>query len=204
MTTTTRIDTPLSLVEEVLPGADIQTSFWGSHGLKGRKASRWAGVDHPRWRCWSFSIRLPRDLAAAWKLRTACERLLADRDDPFGAGRQVFPGGPTASKPLGTLLGKLDAILGWTGEPASAPGTPARRLEESFRDSIRASGGTELASWSAYADWLAERDPEDRNARTIQQWLSREVFSLKRRKEQKLRDDIRNLRLRIARVIPNE
>jgi hypothetical protein len=139
--------------------------FW--QALKGKHASRWAGIHRPRWECWTFSVRLPAQVKEGFRLLRACFNRLADTPGVSGLDRRV----------LATIARKLRAALGW---PAAPLGTSPEEL--GLRRHIEQEPET-LVLWQAYADWLLENDHPE-YGESMARWLSPRHYTQKELKEQ--------------------
>ena len=166
MSITVRIDTSAGvppLLQRHVGAADGK--LWAA--LKGKDASRWAGIYRPRRKCWTFAVRLPQQVREAHELLGGCLDRLAETPRINGIDQRV----------LSTLVGKLREALGWPAEPLTR--SP---VELGLRQQIEEEPEA-LVGWQAYADWLMENDhPEYGEA--MARWLSPRHHSQKERKEQ--------------------
>jgi uncharacterized protein (TIGR02996 family) len=146
MSATLRHDIPLPLAE-----------FVGDHGdvlivLGAYEANRWAGIRRGHNRVTTFAIKLPRQIEPGYKLMRVCKTL----SDEGAIG---------IHGPAWTLYRKLCVSFGlpyneFLGQPCSD--------EKSFLAAIERVPG-EIATWSAYSDWLTEFG--DPRGSVIAAWL---------------------------------
>ena len=105
----------------------------------GKDCQRWAGVRNG-WRdAYTFAIKLPDDVGNAAELLEACGVV---QDDPLR--------GRTVKNSAHGLAAKVIVSLG-------LPHDFWPDIEDGFINAIAEKPG-ELTNWSAYADWLRERD----------------------------------------------
>jgi uncharacterized protein (TIGR02996 family) len=126
------------------------------------ETSRWAGVGRARWLCVTFAVKLPAQASQAFALLKAIRTLAGDANLP-----------PRERDGCQTLAGKLSLALG-------LPPGPATPHEDAFLHALAQDPG-QLATWSAYADWLQERpDPQSqRRGLVIAGWLARKPMKVK-------------------------
>lgn len=160
MATTTKFDTSAVAVANL----DLPADFWPKLG--GKSASRWGGVYKPRWECWTFSVKLPRDVEPAMTLRLAVLSAELNESLPWGAVR----------KPLRTLARHLEVALGWPDRE------PSDQTEHGLRLAC-CEQPADLAHWSAYADWLQEHG--HKQGLVMARWLSPKTFSQKAAREER-------------------
>lgn len=126
--------------------------------------SRWAGVRKEPWRCCSFVVRLPGDAAKAYLLAELLDRLRLDESNG------------TVRRGCNTLYRKVMLGLGlppyMTEERNAAEAAFLTALDELPGD---------LATWSAYSDWLQDQDNPDvqRRGRVIAGWLGPKAVKVK-------------------------
>ncbi len=110
--------------------------------IGGRGASRWAGVARHRYECITFSFKVPRDFAKAWRLLRLVSRCQTKYAKNGVSG--------VATNGCHILAQKLTVSLGLPVDVVSGD-------EASFITSIDDAPG-DLSVWCGYADWLRERD----------------------------------------------
>ncbi len=146
MSATLRYDIGRNLSECIYHAEpDLMTKF------EGKEASRWGGVYKPRHECWTFAIKLPRQIKATMILLRVVN----------GA----FTGSGLASFSAGKLLDKLLLSLG-------LPKPDRMRADEQrFINAIEAVPD-DFALWLVYADWLEENGDEamQQRATVIRAW----------------------------------
>lgn len=128
--------------------------------LAARPAERWAGVHRPRTKVVTFAAKLPRDVATVYDLIRVCWEVFDKYDN-----RTVRNGAHLLRKKLTVSLG-----LPW-GE---SDGLSADEL--AFLAAINGSPG-DIAAWSAYADWMTERD--NLRGRLIEGWLGPKAIKVR-------------------------
>lgn len=149
---------------------DVGTNiFWAiqhrfravADSLVAKQAMRWAGVNKPRWVCYTFAIKLPKDIAKACHLMAAVHKL-QDEDCV-----------PSFRKGLDGLARKLRLSVGMPeGKPPED--------EDGFLFTIADNPG-DLATWHVYSDFLQDaREPErQRRGLVIAGWLSDKPMKVK-------------------------
>lgn len=164
MSATIRVDIGCSLaalLEAVHPGIGEEVGA--------ERASRWAGLAAAyrgrRNECVTFGLKIPKRIATVWKLLLLTSRL--QRLGTHARDAVYSENTATARNSCHTLAGKLTVALG-------LPGYAATGEERAFLVSIDEDPDN-LTAWTAYADWLQERD--DDNARwrgkVIAGWLGK-------------------------------
>jgi uncharacterized protein (TIGR02996 family) len=159
VTASLRYDIPLPLAKQI---AAESPPLWADLGM----VAVCRGGGGRRRLVATFALRLPRDRVLACRLTGVLWGM---------AGR-----GPKVSGPAHTLLKKLVAALGlppcWPLSGWVGPGA----AEAGFLKAIEAEPG-DLASWSAYADWLQEQPYPGAalRGRVIAGWLSGKVMPCK-------------------------
>jgi uncharacterized protein (TIGR02996 family) len=139
-----------TLIEAEAPG------LMGALGAE--EAARWAGIHRAerRYKCRTFALKLPCDLAKAWELLRVTSRLRAmcpHKTALLNSSPNLLTG--VAVQGCHVLASKLTVSLGLPHQlEVLVPG------EESFIWSIDDRPG-EVTTWSAYADWLCESEDRD-------------------------------------------
>lgn len=119
---------------------------------------RWQGVGRPYRSVRTFAVKLPAQAEEAWNLLWAC---FSAADDLL-LKTLIRKGCATLAKNLATSLGlPHDMDTAWTDEGHKA-----------FLTAITDAPG-DLLNWSAYADWLEERESEEERLRgqVMHGWL---------------------------------
>jgi uncharacterized protein (TIGR02996 family) len=171
MSATIRVDIGRSLaelLEAVQPGIGNE--------IGAEAASRWAGwraaaVGH-RNSCVTFGLKLPSEAGKVWRLLLLVSRLQR-LSSVYARDVTHAENTPTARNGCRTLAAKLTVALG-------LPGCVAEGEERAFLVSIDENPDDRTA-WTAYADWLQERD--DANAvwrgKVIAGWLGKKSMHYK-------------------------
>ncbi len=139
-----------------------------------REASRWAGINRARsghrYECWTFSLKLPRDIGKVWVLYRLVSRLQCGQK----RGQSRFPAPYALSHTVGVsgchiLAAKLTVALG-------VPQAVVMGDEAEFLRAID-DKPHDLTPWHPYADWLQERDCH--RGEVIAGWLGKKAVKYK-------------------------
>lgn len=154
---------------------------WDLIDRLGLKGGYWHGLNDG----WAFTLKLPEDIEPAWQLMSA---LAWDLDADTALPRMFRPGllrnalFTLHSKLAVTILGvPTETIFGVPTRPLTGLYPPLNDQEKAFREAIRDAPG-DLASWSAYADWMQEQGGElaDEGLH-IARWLAPKPITKKKR-----------------------
>jgi uncharacterized protein (TIGR02996 family) len=137
-------------------GDDLLISF----GAQSRR--RWSGSGKSARLVTTFAVKLPRQVGGAWQLYTAASELRTNGDTDL-----VRRGCCTLARNLYLSLG-LPADFNYLDGESGFLIALAKEPED-------------LAHWSAYSDWLQERDEEQarRRGRLIAGWLGPKPIKVK-------------------------
>lgn len=147
-----------------LANAVSQTVAGTLEAFAGKPVTRWAGVRRGGWtrHCHTFAIKLPVQIGQLWRL---CDTLAAveTTDRPWVVRKQAH-----------LLRLKLLYSVGWP------VGGVTQGEERAFVEAV-VEAPDELATWSAWADWLQERPGDVYQARgaLMAGWLARKALKVK-------------------------
>jgi uncharacterized protein (TIGR02996 family) len=133
---TLRHDIPPRLAEAIKERTDVLDQFFSA-----QPAQRWAGSHRGHVTITTFAVKLPRHFGPAFELTTACKRV-SDSGQSY------------VHTPAWTLQRKLTVSLGL---PYNEFFDQPRPEEKAFLAALEKAPG-EIATWSAYSDWLVEHD----------------------------------------------
>jgi uncharacterized protein (TIGR02996 family) len=164
MSATLRYDIPRKLANAIIartPGLAVLVGM--------RETLRWAGVRRGgnTAEVATFAVKLPKQIAAAWELIRMLE---CDGDVAVIRGAI-------------TVRDKLALSIGLNVDHCTNPNIFPEIdevEEEAFFDAIKETPG-DLATWSAYSDWLQEQDRESMQlrGRLIAGWLGKKAIKVK-------------------------
>ena len=162
MTATLRYDIGLQLAESIREydrlheGLDI-LSFFGA-----RDVARWGGAGNPRRDCVTLALKLPNQIVPVWKVQETLHVVMEDAESW------------AARNSASVLYRKIGVSLG------ILPDVGMLKLERVFLDPIRHCPG-DLATWSAYSDWLQDREETHLQQRgwVMAGWLGKKAMKIK-------------------------
>jgi uncharacterized protein (TIGR02996 family) len=129
------------------------------HLVRAKTASRWAGIRRARFACWTFSLKLPRDLDKAWRVLRTTSHLSSvqppHRPAVVASSLHLFT--TIAIRGCRIVSNKLTVSLGLPHRLD----TVVPDGEAEFISSIDEAPGR-IDTWMAYADWLIESDDRDK------------------------------------------